>query len=641
MCGICGIVGWDARIGAGRALEHARIMLAQMAHRGPDGGLLHQQNGVVFGAGRLAIRGLDSTRPPLYTAAPGVLAVCNGEIDNHLALRAELQRRGVAVAGGSDVAVLPALYQAFGADFVQRVEGVFALALWDARARRLILARDRAGERHLYYSLEDGCVRFASELAALRAGAFAAPALDRAALVAYLGRGSCPAPYTPYADYRKLEPSERLVIENGRAQTRRYWSVPWGQGAAAPDMQAFDTVMRQAVARQSAVDVPFGVMLSGGLDSSLIAALARRLHPQRTLNAYCVRFAESSYDEGAQAEQVAQRLGCRYVAVGIGALEFPPLLRDLIRHSGELLADPAWIPLARLCQRARQDVPMLLAGEGADELFGGYPTYLGALAAARYARLPDALRALAEALLARLPVSDRKVTVSFLLKRFVQGAGLPPLQRHRHWLAPLPPALLARLGLPMDASGAEDAGADGDTPALLDRLQRYDFTQGLAEALLAKSDRGGMRFAVELRAPFLDAGVIDFAARLPEAQRVRGLTTKVFLKRYARRYLPHDVVYRRKRGLSVPLAAWLRDPLREWARQRLGHPGLGELGLDARALQSLLQEHCARQADHGRALWTLLVLAEWLDWHAGAGLDAALAAARRSRGAAFALETAP
>ena len=638
MCGICGIVDRDARFSAEHAQMHARIMFAQMAHRGPDGGLLHQQPGVVFGAQRLAIRGLDSGHPPLYADDTGVLLVCNGEIDNHAALRADLQRRGFAVPAGSDVAVLPALYRAHGPDFVRHIVGVFALALWDARAQRLILARDRAGERHLYYSVEAGCVRFASELAALRAGAFAAPGLDRDTLVAYLGRGYCPAPRTAYAGYRKLAPGELLVIEAGRTHSQSYAPPPWGETMdERPDAQRFDSLMRQAVARQSMVDAPFGVMLSGGLDSSLIAALARQLHPHAALNAYCVRFAESSYDEGAQAERVAQRLGYRYVPVTIGALEFPPLLRDLIQHSGELLADPAWIPLARLCQRARQDVPMLLAGEGADELFGGYPTYLGALAAARYARLPAPLRGLVEAIVARLPVSDRKVTISFLLKRFMLGAGLAPLPRHQQWLAALSPALLARLGLEAAPTDAADlAGLD-----VLDALQSYDFSHGLAEALLAKSDRGGMRFAVELRAPFLDTGVIDFAARLPEVQRVRGLTTKVFLKRYARRYLPHDVVYRRKRGLSVPLAAWLRDPLREWARQRLDHPGLAELGLDARALQSLLQEHCARQADHGRALWALLVLAEWLDWHAAGELDATLAAARLRRGEASNIETAP
>jgi asparagine synthase (glutamine-hydrolysing) len=638
MCGICGIVDRDARFSAEQAQMHARIMFAQMTHRGPDGGLLHQQPGVVFGAQRLAIRSLDSGHPPLYADDTGVLLVCNGEIDNHAALRADLLRRGFKVPAGGDIAVLPALYRAHGPDFVRRIVGVFALALWDARAQRLILARDRAGERHLYYSVEANCVRFASELAALRAGAFAAPGLDRDTLVAYLAHGYCPAPRTPYTGYRKLAPGELLVIETGRTHSRSYAPPPWGEIMdERPDAERFDSLMRQAVARQSAVDAPFGVMLSGGLDSSLIAALARQQHPHAALSAYCVRFAESSYDEGAQAERVAQRLGYRFVPVTIGALEFPPLLRDLIRHSGELLADPAWIPLARLCRRARQDVPMLLAGEGADELFGGYPTYLGALAAARYARLPAPLHGLAAAIVARLPVSDRKVTVSFLLKRFMLGAGLAPLPRHQQWLAALPPALLARLGLDAARTDAADlAGLD-----VLDALQSYDFSHGLAEALLAKSDRGGMRFAVELRAPFLDAGVIDFAARLPAAQRVRGLTTKVFLKHYARRHLPRDVVHQRKRGLSVPLAAWLRDPLREWARQRLGHPGLAELGLDARALQSLLQEHCARQADHGRALWALLVLAEWLDWHAAGELDATLAAARLRRGEASNIETAP
>lgn len=639
MCGICGIVDWARRIDPATVQRQVRVMLAHMAHRGPDGGLVHQRPDAVFGAGRLAIRGLDSGRPPLYVDGDDLLLVCNGEIDNHAALREELRGCGFPVPAGSDVAVLPALYRRHGESFVDHIDGVFALALWDARAQRLILARDRAGERHLCYAIDGGHVHFASELAALRAGAQSAPAVDRAALAAFLGRGYCPAPRTPYLGYRKLAPGELVVIEGARVRARRYWHARWGDATVAADPRAFDACLRGAVARQTAVDVPFGIMLSGGLDSSLIAALARQVRPQLPLAAYCVHFKESSYDEAPKAVQVAHRLGMRCLTVGIGALEFPPLLRDLVRHSGELLADPAWVPMARLCQRARQDVPMLLAGEGADELFGGYPTYPGAMVATHYARLPVPVRAMLDAVVTRLPVSDRKVTLSFLLKRLIEGASLPPLSRHRQWLAPIPPPLLERLGLTAEP---ESTGSDGDRLLpLLDQLQRYDFTQGLAEALLSKSDRGGMRFAVELRAPFLDPAVIDFAVRLPAWQRVRGTTTKVFLKRYAQRYLPSSVARQRKRGLSVPLAAWLRDPLREWARQRLDSPQLAGIGLDPRALQALLQEHWARQADYSRALWALLVMAEWLEWHAEAALDATLAVERQDHAAAFALETGP
>lgn len=641
MCGICGSVDWHAGDGHA-ALAQTRLMLAALAHRAPDGGLLHRHGAAVLGAGRLAIRDLATPRPPLYSSGDDIVLVCNGEIDNHAALRSELLARGHTLPAGSDVAVLPALYREYGVDFLTRIVGVFALALWDARRQRLLLARDRSGERHLYYSAAADGVRFASELAALRAGAASAPALDRATLRQYLLHGYCPAPRTPYAGWRKLTPGSCVLFDRNGTHTHSYAAAPWSAPrAAAPadaTPQRFDAILRNAIARQTAVDVPYGVLLSGGLDSSLIAALLRAQQPSRRITAYCLRFSEASYDEGDAAQHVARRCALDYVPVHLGALEFPPLLRDLIAHDGELLADPAWVPLARLCQRARQDVPMLLAGEGADELFGGYPTYLGALAAQHYLHWPLPLRRMLAAWLARLRPSERKVTLGFLLRRFVTGAELEPLLRHRSWLAPLSPALLARLGV---RDAAFDDLHDGELPAgaaLLDVLQRYDCRHGLAEALLAKSDRGGMRHAVEIRAPFLDAAVVDFAAGLPPQARAHGLRSKIFLKRYARRYLPATVVHRRKRGLSVPLAAWLRDPLREWARQRLAQPQLQALGLDACALQALLQEHCERRADHGRALWALLVLAEWLDWHAAAELDAAVAVRRQQRGAGYTLE---
>jgi asparagine synthase (glutamine-hydrolysing) len=307
---------------------------------------------------------------------------------------------------------------------------------------------------------------------------------------------------------------------------------------------------------------------------------------------------------------VATSLKLEPVPVWVHPDELPGALSLLIKTGGEPLADPAWLPTALLARRAAQDVPMALVGEGADELFGGYPTYIGAGIAERFANLPAWLRTAIRRVVESLPVSEKKVTISYLLKRFVQGAELEGMTRHELWMSNITPAILARLGIAPTASRVYDA----DIGLLLDRVQCWDLESFLAEGLLTKADRASMSSALELRAPFLDESVMTFAATLPVMDRVKGFATKIFLKRYALRYLPKSIVHRRKRGLSVPIGRWLRGPLRKWATAALGNERLGQIGVRTPVALELLSEHCRQQADHARTLWTLIVLSEWLDW---------------------------
>jgi asparagine synthase (glutamine-hydrolysing) len=594
-------------------------MLAALRHRGPDA-LGHTGDlRARFGAARLAIRGGDEGGQPIQDAESGVIVVCNGEIDNHETLRQWLKAQGREVASGSDIAVLPGLYLELGADFVERLVGAFAIAVWDPRSAALLLARDRAGERSLFYRAVEGAVQFASELSAFGATQAGDMAADAAALRRFLHTGCFLGGDTPLQGIGQVAPGEILTFDAGGVTRRRYWRWrPAPRPASEISETAFDAVFRHAVARQSETDVPYGIFLSGGLDSSLIAAVARDIRPDKTRKAYTLRFAEESYDEGDWAEQVADSLGLETIAVAVTPEAFPDALADLIAHCGEPLSDPAWIPTALLAQRAAQDVKVALVGEGADELFGGYPTYIGGLAAGRYNRAPAVLRTLFSKAVERWPVSDRKVTLSYLLKRFVAASALDPLSRHAAWTASTPAPVLRRLGIeaPPAAPPVSPMAAPPGPEGVLDALQRHDLENALAEGLLTKADRAGMRWAVETRAPFLDVDVMTFAAGLPPVERVRGITTKVFLKRYAERYLPKRVIHRRKRGLSVPLSRWLRGPLQSWARGRLASPALGELGINLPTAAGLLDEHCRGGADHARALWTLIVAAEWLDWHA-------------------------
>jgi asparagine synthase (glutamine-hydrolysing) len=615
MCGICGIVCLsDGDIPAQWAnVSDAQIrpMLERMNHRGPQGAGVKSTGAATFGTQRLAIRGLKDDMPPLMDAENGIIAVCNGEIDNHMALREWLAGRGRLVEQATDVAVLPALYLEFGESFVEKLDGVFAIGLWDERKQKLILARDRAGERSLFYRVDDGSASFATEVAALVAGSPGELEIDRPAVAGFLRHGCFVAPQSPCSGIRKVRPGEIVTFCGTEVKHRRYWRWPvMEMPKAKPSLAAFDDVFRHAVERQCNVDVDYGFFMSGGLDSSLVAAVAQSVHPGRRPRCYTLRFSEESYDEGEFAERVAKLLGLDIISVPVKPEHFIAELPRLVHQVGEPLADPAWVPTTLLSHRAAQDVRIVFAGEGGDELFGGYPTYLGAGFARQYEHLPAFVRTGVRKIVGALPPSDKKMPLSFLLKRFVECEGMDPYARHRLWTANIRPDLLMRLGVPV-LPPPDEPIADG---ALLDRLQLHDLETTLAEGLLTKADRGGMSASLEIRAPFLDRNVMEFTATLPANERVHGLTTKHFLKTYAEKYLPRDIIHRRKRGLSVPLALWLRGPLQDWAEAKLRAGRLAEAGVNPAAAQALLHEHVARQADHARPLWTLLVLDEWLAW---------------------------
>ena len=612
MCGICGNVAFSNLTAPEAARLRVKAMLRSLSHRGPDAVGRADTEMAILGATRLAIRGVDEeANQPMVDEPSRVIAVCNGEIDNHHELRRWLAERGRLVLRKTDVAVIPGLYLELGEAFVNRLIGAFAVAVWDARNRRLILARDRAGERPLFYARNGSEVIFATEIAALVTHSRLPVNLDQRALRKYLQFGIFPSPDTPFSEIRKVAPGELIQFDMGGVRRKSYWRWQNTETVKSPpSLDAFDKTFRTAVGRQTDVEVDFGVFLSGGIDSSLVSAVVRSLHPKRPLKAYTLRFEEHSFDEGTFAEAVAWQLKMELVTVWVKPADVQHGLKTLIHLVGEPLADPAWIPAALLARRAAQDVKLALVGEGADELFGGYPTYIGAGMAERFTRLPNWLKSAIRHTVEWLPPSEKKVTLSFLLKRFVSGAELNGMTRHRLWVSNIAPPLLRRLGVAaMDLEG-RDTG-DGH---LLDRVQRWDLETPLAEGLLTKADRSSMSSALELRAPFLDEAVMAYAATLPVTDRVHGFTTKVFLKRYAMRYLPKSIVHRRKRGLSVPIGRWLREPLREWATKALSNERLGQIGIRSSAVMELFSEHCQLKADHARALWTLIVLSEWLDW---------------------------
>ncbi|HEV8303780.1 MAG TPA: asparagine synthase (glutamine-hydrolyzing) [Gemmatimonadales bacterium] len=596
---MCGIFGAVALAKGGPPLRHPEC-LARMAeslrHRGPDGERIVGHARAQLGARRLAIMDLTTGDQPFQSPDGAVWMVCNGEIYNAPDLRREASGWGYPFRSRGDIETIVPFYERTGADAVARLEGMFGLAIWDDHRGRLLLARDRAGEKPLFWTLRDGELRFASEIQALLTFPDQSRRVNATALALYRALGYVPAPHTMFDGIHKLPPAHLLVAEGEAVDARPYWSP--AAAASRPSRLASAAELRgmflRAVERELMSDVPLGVFTSGGLDSSFLVAGAARVMPGERIHTYAARFVEPGYDESRYAEQVTHDIRTVHHVV---TADFDSLRRalDVVSQSlAEPFGDPAMLPTYLLSEAARADVKVVLSGEGADELFGGYPTYLGHRAAAAWQRLPQVLRRALRWAVERWPTSTGKVTLEFLLKQFVAAAERPWLERHLAWFGALgaDPAsgVIPELACKLH-------GFPHDDP--LNRILWLDFLTYLPDNLLVKVDRATMLASVEARAPFLDREVMELVLPAPSQLKVRGFTTKAILREAARGLVPDAVINRRKRGLSVPVARWLNAGLAPLADRLLDTP--------------LLAEHRSGKANHARKLWPLLMLALWAE----------------------------
>jgi asparagine synthase (glutamine-hydrolysing) len=623
MCGIAGIFAHES--GAPVAEEVLHRMCGAMIHRGPDDEGLYVSGPVGLGMRRLSIVDLVGGHQPLANEDETVWVVCNGEIYNAPELRDELAARGHRFRCRSDVEVIPHLYEELGPACVERLRGMFGLALWDAHRRRLLLARDRVGIKPLYYAAAGGRLVFGSEAKAVLA-AGVDRTIDPQALHDYLSLGYVPAPRSMFAGVHKLPPAHVLVCEaGGGVRVERYWDVPRpapnGNGASAlrggadEYAERLRAVLTDAVRCHLLADVPVGVFLSGGLDSSTIVALMRDLGVGR-LRTFTIGFAERSFSEADEARLVAERFGTEHHELTVRP-DAIALVADLVRAFDEPFADSSALPVYYVSQLARQHVKVVLSGEGGDEVLAGYETYLAAKLARLYRRLPGMLaRTAVPGLIRRLPVSHARVSFDYKAKRFVTGALLPPAAGHLWWKVLLDEDVKAALY--RESPGAEPtvrlfeelfAASGGDD---LDRLQYVDTRLYLPDDILVKVDRMSMAHSLEARVPFLDHHVIAFARTIPTGLRIRGITKKYLLRRAMADRLPRSVITGKKRGFNVPLPAWIRGELRGFFRDHLGPEALRSIGLfDAAVVGRLLADHEAMRADHSRPLWALLMFVLW------------------------------
>jgi asparagine synthase (glutamine-hydrolysing) len=611
-----------AERGAGVDLEAVKAMNSRLVHRGPDSVGFFHEGGVALAMRRLSIIDLEHGDQPISNEDGSITVVQNGEIYNYRELRGDLERRGHRFATASDTEVLVHLYEEHGDDFVERLRGMFAIALWDGRERRLLLARDRFGIKPLYYRLAGGVLSFASELKAMLEQPGFSREIDPRAVAAYLAFNSIPAPLTIFAEARKLPQGTLAVWRDGELTQARYARpapVEAARTRRRPEGELADELretLRGSIRAHLVADVPVGVLLSGGVDSAGIVALAagEQADPVKT---FSVGFEEASFDELDRARLVAERYGTEHheIVLRPDAVELFP---KLVEAFDEPFGDSSALPTYLVSELAAGEVKVALSGEGGDELFGGYYTYVADLLASRVGRLA----ALAAPLAEMLPSSSAKVSFDYKAKRFARGAGLPPLERHHAWKEIFSRQLQASLlggrdpdWDPVDLYRERYTETAGAEP--LARLQDVDLGIYLVDDLLVKTDRSSMAHSLELRVPFLDNEVAAMALGLATPLKVRGLAKKRLLRQALAPLLPKEILRGPKQGFSIPVAAWLRGPLQGFAREVLSAESLSRQGwLDPATVTGLLDAHCAGREDLSRQLWGLIAFTLWFDRYA-------------------------
>ena len=645
MCGFAGLLS-SAGFSRDELGDHAQRMIGPIAHRGPDdsGTWLDEQAGIALGFRRLAILDLSpSGHQPMRSATGRFVVTFNGEIYNYRDLREELEACGVRFRGQSDTEVMLAAFEQWGIEqSVPRFAGMFAIAVWDADRRALTLVRDRLGKKPLYVYREPGLITFGSELKALMAGPSFDRSIDRGAVASYLRYLCVPSPATIFARAIKLPPAHVMTVTDPRTALpapRSYWSLeqvarhgleqPF-EGSDADAADALESVLADAVRSRLRSDVPLGALLSGGVDSSTVVALMQEAST-RPIKTFTIGFAEASFDEARHAARIAAHVGADHSEMRLTGEDAHTLIPRLVDIFDEPFADPSQLPTLLVSQFARRDVTVALCGDGGDELFGGYNRYVyGSQIMTRVSRIPRAVRQPVgaglgsvtaatwdrlhqwTAAVVRLPPEHFGERVHKLGHLF-NATSVSGMYRSLLSAWQQPEALLSR-ELRSEAGAEPDRTArimDAASPAdVLDRMMLADQLMYLPDDLLAKVDRASMAVGLEVRAPLLDHRVVELSWRLPRAMKVRGGVGKRILRDVLYRRVPKQLIERPKMGFSVPIDAWLRGPLRHWARDLLfEHSGRG--WFDDGAISAAWRDLCEGRPRAGTAVWAAVMLQAW------------------------------
>ena len=628
MCGIAGICLCD---GAGlpeNAAAQVDAMCRAMRHRGPDGQGVWSGDGVCLGHRRLSIIDLAGGAQPMHSADDRYHVTFNGEIYNFPELRKELEAQGMRFRTTSDTEIILAGWQVWGSDCLRHFDGMFAFALWDAQEKRLFCARDRFGKKPFFYTLQHGRLYFASELTALTDLSELTFTLSPEALMRYLAYEYVPTPQTMYAEASSLPPSHWLELHEGKLRVERYWDLPFpDEGDARSEEEicaTYHELLARAVRRRMISDVPLGVFLSGGIDSSIVAGLMAG-QSSTPIKTFSIGFQEASYDESRYARIVARRWNTDHHERILSAEECAEHLPRIISRMDVPLADASAAPTWLLSGVTREKVTVALGGDGADELWAGYEHYIGYKVATWYNALPTSLRrGIIEPLCRLLPSSSGYINPRLAVQTFLRGAHAPDWLRVQTLLTALDPAAQRELLARPDTAFLTDARLFAPTrehfehwpsgPGPLARAFHVYARQYLLDDILVKVDRCSMLHSLEVRAPFLDREAAEFVARLPIRHKLHGFKRKYLLKRAFADVLPPEILLRNKRGFQIPVADWLRGRMRPLLEEMLGESRLRQQGIFApQAVRALMEAHFSGRADMRKQLWTLLVLQLWLD----------------------------
>jgi len=623
MCGICGIICWDNKKEI--SLPLLKKMANTLSHRGPDddGFYIENIDGFKVGIGhrRLSIIDLVTGKQPIFNEDKSILTILNGEIYNFPSLREELIKNGHIFQTKSDTEVIVHLYEEMGIDFLKKLSGMFSIAIFDKKNKRLLLARDRVGKKPLYYCQQDGWFAFGSEIKAIKILPFSPDKIDPFSIDDYLSYGFIPSPKTIYKDVYQIPPGHIGIWENQNFILKRYWEIDYSNLYIEDEEEAIKGLehkLKEAVQKRLISDVPLGAFLSGGIDSSLIVALMSKLSKEK-VKTFSIGFEEKRFDETIYARKVANLLNLDHKEF-IVTYNIKDLLPTLIEHFDEPFADSSAIPTYYLSKMTKDEVTVALSGDAGDEIFGGYRRYLGRRLSNIFNKIMP-LKGFIEKIILSLPESDTYTGKSFIkkLKRGTESAKMYDDYPFLSWLLLFNPEEKKRIFAPdfLNLINGYDSldlmrSLYNNFPKNKDTISYMmwaDLHTYLPDDILVKVDRMSMAHGLEVRCPFLDHEIIEFMAHIPLKMKIKGLTTKYLLKKVAIKYLPPDIVKRAKHGFVVPLAKWFKRELQDIIKELLidSPPPF----LSKKYIKELIILHQKGKKDLSFQIWALLILSLW------------------------------
>jgi len=625
MCGICGIYNFNKEDYVNR--DEIIRMNSVLRHRGPDEDGVYVVKNIALGSSRLKIIDLNTGRQPVRNEDSSIWVVFNGEIYNYKDLREMLEKKGHKFYTQSDTEIIAHAYEEYGEDCVLKFDGMFAFAIWDSREDKFFIARDRLGIKPLFYSLDEKKLIFGSEIKAIIQNRSIDKKIDLQALHNFLSFSYIPAPLSIFRNIKKLMPGHALSCKGGQVKARQYWDLDFCENSPKPYSYYLDNareLLIQSVKKKLQSDVGVGVLLSGGIDSGIITGIIAKIL-KKPVKTFTVRFNEASYDEGGQARFLSDSFHTEHREYFLEA-DSVRTLPKLIEYFDEPFADSSAIAMYHISRMAREHVGVILCGDGGDELFGGYDTYNAYEAARIYKRLPKFLRrSIIARLVKLLPASTKRISLDYKAKAFVEGAEFSYHKSHYLWKVLLNEdekgmlysgELLSRMNPEDSFKVFEFYFNRFKELSLLNQFFAVDIRTFLPDDNLAKVDRMTMAHALEARVPFLDHNLVEFALKIPSCFKVKGLSTKILLRKAFSDILPSRILKGRKKGFTIPGPGWLKSCERDFVLDILSNERIKKAGFFKEGyVNKILDDHFSGRRDNNRVIFSLLSFTLWHDYY--------------------------